>query len=139
MATDLFVQGENMKSKIKTILLTILIFSFVEFIVYGAYSLWDINDGVSGNRNLTEQEISDLSISLNNYFHTQENIPERWEIRYSYFAKAILDNPVPNQYIVCTDCYYEDGKKCYGFSMLKGLKNYYIDTVEEYYVPPEGN
>ena len=128
-----------MKSKIKTILLTILIFSFVEFVVYAVYSLYEINDGFCGKRNLTEQEISDISISLNNYFYTQENIPERWEITYSYFANAIYDDPVSNQYVVYTDCYYENEKKCYGFSLLKGLKNYYIDRVEQYYVSPERN
>lgn len=126
-----------MKSKIKTILLTILIFSFVEIAVYAIYSLWDINDGLSGNRNLTEQEISDISISLNNYFYTQENVPERWEITNSYFANAIYD--VSNQYVVYTDCYYENEKKRYGFSLLKGVKNYYIDRVEQYYVSPESN
>lgn len=128
-----------MKSKIKTILLTILIFSFVELVVYAVYSLYEINDGFCGKRNLTEQEISDISISLNNYFYTQENIPERWEITYSYFANAIYDDPVSNQYVVYTDCYYENEKKCYGFSLLKGLKNYYIDRVEQYYVSPERN
>ena len=128
-----------MKSKIKTILLTILIFSFVELVVYAVYSLYEINDGFCGKRNLTEQEISDISISLNNYFYTQENIPERWEITYSYFANAIYDAPVSNQYVVYTDCYYENEKKCYGFSLLKGLKNYYIDRVEQYYVSPERN
>ena len=128
-----------MKSKIKTILLTILIFSFVELVVYAVYSLYEINDGFCGKRNLTEQEISDISISLNNYFYTQENIPERWEITYSYFANAIYDDPASNQYVVYTDCYYENEKKCYGFSLLKGLKNYYIDRVEQYYVSPERN
>ena len=128
-----------MKSKIKTILLTILIFSFVELVVYAVYSLYEINNGFCGKRNLTEQEISDISISLNNYFYTQENIPERWEITYSYFANAIYDDPVSNQYVVYTDCYYENEKKCYGFSLLKGLKNYYIDRVEQYYVSPERN
>ena len=50
-----------MKSKIKTILLTILIFSLLEFIVYIGYSIWDIGDGFSSKRSLTEQEISDIS------------------------------------------------------------------------------
>lgn len=121
-----------MKSKIKTILLTILIFSSVEIAVYVVYSLWDINDGLSGNRSLTEQEISDISVYLNNYFSTQENIPERWQITNSYFANAIYDDPVSNQYIVYIDCYYENEKKSYGFSILKGLENYYIDRVEQY-------
>lgn len=121
-----------MKSKIKTILLTILIFSSVEIAVYVVYSLWDINDGLSGNRSLTEQEISDISVYLNNYFSTQENIPERWQITNSYFANAIYDDPVSNQYIAYIDCYYENEKKSYGFSILKGLENYYIDRVEQY-------
>lgn len=121
-----------MKSKIKTILLTILIFSSVEIAVYVVYSLWDINDGLSGNRSLTEQEISDISVYLNNYFSTQENIPERWQITNSYFANAIYDDSVSNQYIVYIDCYYENEKKSYGFSILKGLENYYIDRVEQY-------
>jgi hypothetical protein len=125
--------GKIMKSKIKTILLTILIFSFVEFVVYIGYALWDIEDGLSGNRNLTEQELSDISITLSNYFDSQENKPDRWEIESSYFAKAIYDAPVANQYIIYVDSFYENVKKQYGFSMLSGLQKYYIDTVEEYY------
>ncbi len=122
-----------MKSKIKTILLTILIFSFVEFVVYIGYALWDIEDGLSGNRNLTEQELSDISITLSDYFDSQENKPDRWEIESSFFAKAIYDDPVANQYIIYVDSFYENVKKQYGFSMLAGLQKYYIDTVEEYY------
>ena len=34
-------------------------------------------------------------------------------------------------------CFYKNEKRQYGFSMLKGLKKYYIDTVEQYYVPFE--
>ena len=64
-----------MKSKIKTILLTILIFSFVELVLYIGYSFWDIEDGLSGNRNLTEQAFSDIAITLNDYFNSQENTP----------------------------------------------------------------
>ena len=56
-----------MKSKIKTIILSILVFSLIEFVVYISYSIWDIADGISGYRYLTEQEISDISISLSNF------------------------------------------------------------------------
>lgn len=126
-----------MKSKIKIILLTILIFSFVELVIYIGYALWDIEDGLSGKRNLTAQELSDISITLSDYFNSQENKPDKWEIESSFFAKAIYDNPVGNQYIIYVDCFYENVKKQYGFSMLAGLKKYYIDTVEEYYVSDE--
>jgi hypothetical protein len=136
-ATGVLFGKENMKSKIKTILLTILIFSFVELVLYIGYSFWDIEDGLSGNRNLTEQEFSDIAITLNDYFNSQENTPVKYEITFSYFAKAIYDNPISNQYIVYVDCFYENEKRHYGFSMLKGLKKYYIDTVGQYYVPSE--
>lgn len=126
-----------MKSKIKIILLTILIFSFVEFVVYIGYALWDIEDGLSGNRNLTEQELSDMSITLSDYFNSKENKPDRWKIESSFFAKAIYEAPVCNQYIIYVDCFYENVKKKYRFSMLAGLKKYYIDTVKEYYVADE--
>ena len=122
-----------MKSKIKTILLTILFFSFVEFIVYIGYALWDIEDGLSGNRNLTEQELSDISITLSDYFDSQKNKPDRCEIESSFFAKAIYNNPVANQYIIYVDRFYENVKKQDRFSMLAVLQKYYIDTVEEYY------
>lgn len=130
-----------MKSKIKTILLTLLIFSFAEFAIYIGYALWDMADGLGGNRNLTEQEFSDISNTLNNYFNTQENTPERWEITFSYFAKEILNDPVPNQYIVTVICTYKNEnkneKKKYRFEMLKGWKDYYIDWVEQCYMPSE--
>ena len=68
-----------MKSKIKTILLTILVFSLAEFAAYVAYALWDIADGLSGNRSLTEQEMSDISTTLTDWFNSQENVPDKWE------------------------------------------------------------
>ena len=126
-----------MKSKNKTILLTILIFSFIEFAVYIGYTLWDIEDGLSGNRNLTEQEISDITIMLNDYFNSQETKTEKWEITSSYFAKDIWNDPVPNQYIVYVICTYKNEKKKYSFSMLKGCKDYHIDWVEQCYIPSE--
>ena len=42
--------------KIKTILLTILVFSCVEFTFYIAYALWNIKNGISDDRSLTEEE-----------------------------------------------------------------------------------
>ena len=126
-----------MKSKIKTIILSILVFSLIEFVVYISYSIWDIADGISGYRYLTEQEISDISISLSNYFNIQENEPDKWEIRFSYFAKAIYDDPVPNQYIVNVNCFYENKKENYSFTLLQGRNHYHIDTIEQCYVPTE--
>lgn len=126
-----------MKSKIKTVLLTIFVFSLLEFVVYIAYAIWDIEDGLSGNRSLSEQEISDISIALNDYFNNQESRPYKWEITLSYFAKAIYDDPIPNQYIVHVVCSYENEKIKYGFALLKGLKKYHIDTVVQYYYPSE--
>ncbi|MGI5173426.1 hypothetical protein H0R92_07460 [Treponema sp. OMZ 840] len=123
-----------MKSKIKTILLTILIFSLLECIVYIGYSIWDIRDGFSGKRSLTEQEISDISSTLSNYFNNQESKPIKWEICSAYFAEAIYDDPVSNQYNVNVDCFYENEKKNYRFTLLKGLKKYHIDTVQELYI-----
>ena len=67
----MFIGNKNLKSKIKTILLTVLVFSLLEVVVYVGYSIWDIEDGLSGNRSLTEQEISDISITLNDYFNNQ--------------------------------------------------------------------
>lgn len=122
-----------MKSKIKTILLTVLIFSLLEFVVYVGYSIWDIEDGLSGNRSLTEQEISDISITLNDYFNNQTIKPYKWEITNSYFVKAIYDNPIPNQYIVYVDCFYENKIINYGFTLLKGSTKFHVDTVEQYY------
>ena len=126
-----------MKAKIKTILLTILIFSLVEFAVYICYTLWDIEDGLSGNRPLTEQEISDISIILTDYFNRQENKPDEWKISYSYFAEAVYDNPVANQYVVNVNYFYKNEKKNYSFTMLQGLKSYHIDTIEQCYVSSE--
>ena len=100
-------------------MLTILVFSLVEVTAYIVYALWDISDGLSANRQLTEEEMSDISITLTDYFNAQENKPEKWEISYSYFAEAIYDDPVPNQYIVYAACFYEGKKKKYGFSMFK--------------------
>lgn len=126
-----------MKSKIKTILFTILIFSLLEFLIYIGYLIWDIKDGVSGKRDLTEQEISEISIVIDDYFNNQEIKPIKWEISFSYFAKAIYDNPVPYQYYLDVYCFYENEKKNYGFTLLKGLNTYHIDTIQEFYVLPE--
>ena len=65
--------------------------------------------------------------------------PKKWEICSSYFAEAIYDDPVSNQYNVNVDCLYENEKKNYGFILLKGLKKYHIDTVQQFYVYPDKN
>ena len=129
----MFIGNKNLKSKIKTILLTVLVFSLLEVVVYVGYSIWDIEDGLSGNRSLTEQELSDISITLNDYFNNQTIKPYKWEITNSYFVKAIYDNPIPNQYIVYVDCFYENKIINYGFTLLKGSTKFHVDTVEQYY------
>ncbi|WP_156011616.1 hypothetical protein [Treponema sp. C6A8] len=57
------------------------------------------------------------------------------EISYSYFAKAVYDNPVANQYVVIVNSFYGNKEKEYSFTMLQGLERYHIDAVEECYVP----
>ncbi|MEE0132450.1 MAG: hypothetical protein U0I22_01460 [Treponema sp.] len=126
-----------MKSKIKTILVTILVFSLLEFVVYITCAIWDIEDGLSGNRTLNEQEFSDISTTLNDYFNNQESKPYKWELTLSYFAKAIYNDPIPNQYVVYVVCFYENEKIKYSFTLLRGKKKYHIDTVEQVYFPSE--
>jgi len=84
----------------------------VEFVVYIAYALWDIENGLSGDRSLTEEETSDISKTLTDYFNCQENKPNKWEISNSYFAKAVYDNPVANQYVVIVNSFYGN-EECY--------------------------
>ena len=122
-----------MKSKVKTILLTVLVFSLLEFVVYIGYAIWDIEDGLSGNRSLTEQEIYDISMTLNDYFNNQTIKPYKWEITGSFFAEAVYDDPIPNQYFVNLKCFYENKIINYGFFLLKGSTKFHIDYVEQYY------
>ena len=122
-----------MKSKVKTILLTVLVFSLLEFVVYIGYAIWDIEDGLSGNRSLTEQEIYDISMTLNDYFNNQTIKPYKWEITGSYFAEAIYNYSIPNQYVVKLKCFYENKIIIYGFFLLKGSTKFHIDYVEQYY------
>lgn len=105
--------------------------------VYIGYSIWDIGNGFSGKGSFTEQEISDISSTWSNYFNNQESKSIKWEICSSYFAEAIYDDPVSNQYNVNVDCLYENEKKKYGFTLLKGLNKYHIDTVQQFYVYPD--
>ena len=101
------------------ILLTVLVFSLLEFVVYIGYAIWDIEDGFSGNRSLTEQEIYDISMTLNDYFNNQTIRPYKWEITGSFFAEAVYDDPIPNQYFVNLKCFYENKIINYGFLLLK--------------------
>jgi len=50
--------------------------------------------------------------TLTDYFNSQENKTNKWEISYSYFSKAVYDNPVANQYVVIVNSFYGN-EECY--------------------------